>query len=116
MAKSFNDFSKYYKGLILIFILLLFWEIAVEFDFISNLVLPKPSKILKDGIIMVGKSKRFKGIKDPDILSGEGSRKWSAFNVAKLYNVDLVIAVSQDGPIYIYKHNNSHEVTIIKIE
>jgi len=67
-------------------------------------------------IVMVGKSKRFKGIKDPDILSGEGSRKWSAFNVAKLYNVDLVIAVSQDGPIYIYKHNNSHEVTIIKIE
>lgn len=53
MAKSFNDISKYYKGLILIFILLIFWEIAVELNFVSNLVLPKPSKILKDGITML---------------------------------------------------------------
>ncbi len=67
-------------------------------------------------IIMVGKSKKLKKIKDSDILSGEGSRKWSAVNVARLSNVDLVIAVSQDGPIYIYKHAGSREVTINKIE
>jgi hypothetical protein len=37
-----------------------------------------------------------------NILDGEGSRKWSAATAATMKEVDLVIAVSQDGPIYLY--------------
>lgn len=35
-------------------------------------------------------------------LSGEGSRKWSAFLTAARTDVSLVIAVSQDGPVHFY--------------
>lgn len=36
-------------------------------------------------------------------LDGEGSRKWSALIAASHDTIDVVIAVSQDGPIYIYE-------------
>jgi len=35
-------------------------------------------------------------------LNGEGSRKWSAASAMKHEDVETVIAVSQDGPVYIY--------------
>lgn len=35
-------------------------------------------------------------------LSGEGSRKWSALLAATRQDVNLIIAVSQDGPVHFY--------------
>ncbi len=35
-------------------------------------------------------------------LSGEGSRKWSAYLAATRNDVDLIVAVSQDGPVHFY--------------
>lgn len=37
-----------------------------------------------------------------DKLSGEGSRKWSAYFAATREDVNLIIAVSQDGPVHFY--------------
>lgn len=37
-----------------------------------------------------------------DNLSGEGSRKWSALLAACRKDVNLIIAVSQDGPVHFY--------------
>lgn len=46
------------------------------------------------------------------ILDGEGSRKWSALIASSQEEVDIVIAVSQDGPIYIYESKENGEVGI----
>jgi hypothetical protein len=50
-----------------------------------------------------------------EVLEGEGSRKWSALIAASKIEVDLVIAVSQDGPIYIYETNTDNKVEIQQI-
>jgi hypothetical protein len=48
-------------------------------------------------------------------LEGEGSRKWSSLNTARMKNIDLVIAVSQDGPIYNYIPNTDNKIIIDKL-
>ena len=49
-------------------------------------------------------SKAEKEISDSEIssLSGEGSRKWSAMLSATRDDVQLIVAVSQDGPVHFY--------------
>lgn len=55
-------------------------------------------------------------------LSGEGSRKWSAFLAASRTDVNLIVAVSQDGPVHFYTpleyakaaHSNDISATTFK--
>jgi len=53
---------------------------------------------------------------DKHELDGEGSRKWSSLNTARMENIDLVIAVSQDGPIYHYIPTTDNKIKIDKLE
>lgn len=51
-----------------------------------------------------------------ETLDGAGSRRWSAAAAACRGDVDMVIAVSQDGPVYIYEpHENDENVVTLKV-
>jgi hypothetical protein len=60
-----------------------------------------------------------KGDKSTDVasgdLEGEGSRKWSALIASSKEEVDLVVAVSQDGPIYIYETDENNTVKLYQL-
>ncbi len=45
-----------------------------------------------------------------DALDGEGSRKWSAALAACHPESNLVVAVSQDGPIRVFKEKNKNVI------
>lgn len=51
--------------------------------------------------------------KKEEYLDGEGSRKWSGAYAATSENVEAVISVSQDGPIFIFKKQSVPEVALV---
>ena len=66
-------------------------------------------------ILMIDKSNFIRTFESND-LDGEGSRKWSSLNTARMDNIDLVIAVSQDGPIYHYIPTTDNKINILKLD
>lgn len=54
MGKSPKNSAFYAIGFILIFIILIIWELSIRFGFIPILVLPKPSAVFTKGIALIG--------------------------------------------------------------
>jgi hypothetical protein len=65
-------------------------------------------------ILMAGKDSHLRGFNKNE-LDGEGSRKWSSLIAARIPTIDLVITVSQDGPVYLYTIKDK-KVDIEKLE
>jgi hypothetical protein len=49
-------------------------------------------------------------------LDGEGSRKWSSANAARREEVALVLSVSQDGPIHVYRPEMDKGKQVVTVE
>src|SRR5215213_11980624 len=62
MEKSQKSISFYAKGFILIAIILLIWELAVRWEYIPELVFPRPSKVLIKGFSLITTKDFYKNI------------------------------------------------------
>jgi hypothetical protein len=69
-------------------------------------------------VVGLDKNERDLDTTTKDYLDGEGSRKWSAGIAACRPDVAMVIVVSQDGPIRVFRPNKSNktEIEMIAIE
>lgn len=62
----------------------------------------QPTISFRNSVMTAGGPRNIDDVADK--IQGEGSRKWSALMAASHKRVDVVITVSQDGPIYFYEH------------